>query len=182
MNFARSTACRSWCSIARECASQKQCTIPSHKLFPQLANIIHLYLEKKVEAQPPSDKKEFFLAPYYGWVVERSLEAILPDTTQGKAPEIPRYEATRGPGSTGEVDFWTSRDVREANMSHLNYVVADTKQWEQSATYYLDKDRAVEAFVKILGSGSRFHTCTMGRRTTTCLISSFGLLINLLVT
>jgi type III restriction enzyme len=51
------------------------------------------------------------------------------------------------------VDFWTSRDVREVNKSHLNYVVADTKQWEQSATYYLDKDRTVEAFVKNSGLG-----------------------------
>jgi type III restriction enzyme len=140
-------------TIAREYAAQKQCTIPSHKLFPQLASIIQLYLDKKVEAQPPSDKKDLFLAPYYGWVVERLLEAIRPDTAQGEAPEIPRYEATRGPGSTGDVDFWTSRDVREVNKSHLNFVVADTKQWEQSATYYLDKNRAVEAFVKNSGLG-----------------------------
>jgi type III restriction enzyme len=140
-------------TIAREYAAQKQCTIPPHKLFPQLANIIQLYLDNKVEARPPSDKKDLFLAPYYGWVVERLLEAIRPDTTQGEAPEIPRYEATRGPGSTGDVDFWTSRDVREVNKSHLNYVVADTKQWEQSATYYLDKNRDVEAFVKNSGLG-----------------------------
>ncbi|MBK5282014.1 MAG: DEAD/DEAH box helicase family protein [Nitrospiraceae bacterium] len=140
-------------TVAREYVAQKQCTIPPHKLFPQLANIIHLYLDTKVEARPPSDKKDLFLAPYYGWVVERLLEAIRPDTAQGEAPEIPRYEATRGPGSTGDVDFWTSRDVREVNKSHLNYVVADTKQWEQSATYYLDKNRAVEAFVKNSGLG-----------------------------
>jgi type III restriction enzyme len=140
-------------TIARDYAAQKQCTIPSHKLFPQLANIIQLYLDTKVEARPPADKKDLFLAPYYGWVVERLLEAIRPDTAQGEAPEIPRYEATRGPGSTGDVDFWTSRDVREVNKSHLNYVVADTKQWEQSATYYLDKNRDVEAFVKNSGLG-----------------------------
>lgn len=66
---------------------------------------------------------------------------------------MPRYEATRGPGSTAEVDFWTSREVREVNKSHLNYVVADTKQWEQSAAYYLDKGNAVEAFVKNSGLG-----------------------------
>ncbi len=92
-------------TVAREYAAQKQCTIPTHKLFPQLANIIQLYLDKKVEARPPSDRKDLFLAPYYGWVVERLLEAIRPATTQGEAPEIPRYEATRGPGSTGDVDF-----------------------------------------------------------------------------
>ena len=71
-----------------------------------------------------------------------SLEAIRPDTSQGEAPEVPRYEASRGPGSTADVDFWTSRDVREVNRFHLNYVVADTKQWEQSAAFYIDKHDA----------------------------------------
>ncbi len=37
--------------------------------------------------------------------------------------------------------------------SHLNYVVADTKQWEQSAAYYLDKHQAVQAFAKNAGLG-----------------------------
>jgi type III restriction enzyme len=37
--------------------------------------------------------------------------------------------------------------------SHLNYVVADTKQWEQSATYAIDTHKQVEAFVKNAGLG-----------------------------
>jgi len=140
-------------TLTRDYVAQKQCTVPAHTLFPQLATIIHFYLRKKVEAQPPADRKDIFLAPYYGWVVERLLEAIRPDTLQGEAPEIPRYESIRGPGSTADVDFWTSREVREVVKSHLNYMVADTKQWEQSAAYYLDKNGAVEAFVKNDGMG-----------------------------
>lgn len=140
-------------TLVRDYVAQKQCTIPPHKLFPQLAGIIQSYLDKKVEARPPADKKDLFLAPYYGWLVERLLEAIRPDTSQGEAPEVPRYEATRGPGSTSDVDFRTSREVREVEKSHLNYVVADTKQWEQSAAYHLDKSPAVEAFVKNTGLG-----------------------------
>lgn len=31
------------------------------------------------------------------------------------------------PGSTVDVDFWTSREVREVSKSHLTDVVADTK-------------------------------------------------------
>src|SRR5207253_2149753 len=58
------------------------------------------------------------------------------------------YESHRGPGSTSEVDFWSSRDVREVTHCHLNYMVADTQRWEQSAAYYLDKHPAVDAFVK----------------------------------
>jgi type III restriction enzyme len=140
-------------TLTRDYAAQKQCTVPAHKLFPQLTGIIQQYLDKKVEARQPADKKDLFLAPYYGWVVERLLEAIRPDISQGEAPEVPRYEASRGPGSTADVDFWTSRDVREVMKCHLNYIVADTKQWEQSAAYYLDKHEAVDAFVKNAGLG-----------------------------
>jgi type III restriction enzyme len=51
------------------------------------------------------------------------------------------------------VDFWTSRDVREVKKSHVNYVVADTKKWEQTAAYYIDTHPAVSAFVKNAGLG-----------------------------
>ena len=140
-------------TLTRDYVAEKACTVPAHKLFPQLTAIIEQYLDKRVEARPPADKKDLFLAPYYGWVVERFLEAVRPDISQGEAPEVPRYEASRGPGSTADVDFWTSRDVREVMRCHLNYIVADTKQWEQSAAYYLDKHEAVDAFVKNSGLG-----------------------------
>jgi type III restriction enzyme len=57
------------------------------------------------------------------------------------------------PGSTSDVDYWTSKDVREVLRSHLNYVVADTKKWEQSAAYILDTHPLVESFVKNAGLG-----------------------------
>lgn len=84
---------------------------------------------------------------------EELVAAIRPDTAGGEAPEVPRYEANRPPGSTREVDFWTSREVREVSRSHLNYVVLDTRKWEQSAAYYLDTHLNVAAFVKNSGLG-----------------------------
>jgi type III restriction enzyme len=63
-------------------------------------------------------------------------------------PEIPRYEENRPKGSTADVDFWTSKPVKEVVHSHLNYVVADTKTWEQAAAYYIDNHDQVAAFVK----------------------------------
>jgi type III restriction enzyme len=139
--------------LTRDYVSQPHCQAPAHVLFPQIVSIVTRYLDKKVIPTPPADKLDVFLSPYYGWVIERLMEAIQPDTAQGEAPEVPRYETSRGPGSTADVDHWTSKDVREVLKSHLNYVVADTKVWEQSAAYTLDKNDRVEAFVKNAGLG-----------------------------
>ncbi len=127
--------------------------IPVHVLYPQLVSLVNHYIEQKVIVHAPANHKDLFLAPYYGWLVERLLEAIQPDSSQGEAPEIPRYEANRGPGSTAEVDFWTKREVREVLKSHVNFVVADTENWEQSAAYYIDRHPNVIAFVKNAGLG-----------------------------
>jgi len=66
---------------------------------------------------------------------------------------VPRYETSRGPGTTADVDYWTSKDVREVVKSHLNYVVADTRKWEQEAAYHIDTHPLVDAFVKNAGLG-----------------------------
>ena len=55
--------------------------------------------------------------------------------------------------TTAEVSFWTSRDVREVQKSHLNFIVADTAQWEQSAAYTIDTHPVTAAFVKNAGLG-----------------------------
>ena len=140
-------------TLTRDYVTQPRCLVPAHVLFPQLVPIIERYLRDNVKVKAPGDKKDVFLSPYFGWVSERLVEAIQPDTSQGEAPEVPRYETSRGPGSTAEVDTWTSRDVREVVKSHVNYVVADTKRWEQATAYYLDKNPSVQAFVKNAGLG-----------------------------
>jgi type III restriction enzyme len=140
-------------ALTREAIGGGRCAVPAHALFPQMQRIVRQFLSERVEVVPPADVRDCFLSPYYGWVMEILLEAIRPDTSAGEAPEIPRYEANRGPGSTADVDLWTSRDVREVLRSHLNYVVADTKKWEQSAAYVLDTHANVEAFVKNAGLG-----------------------------
>ena len=85
--------------------------------------------------------------------MEVLVESIRPDAANGEAPEIPRLETSRGPGATGDVDFWTTREVREVQKSHVNWVVADTRKWEQTAAYYIDTHPGVRAFVKNAGLG-----------------------------
>jgi type III restriction enzyme len=85
--------------------------------------------------------------------VERLTEAIRSDDSGGDPAELSRYETNRGPGTTADVEFWTSRPVREVLRSHINYVVADTKVWEQSAAYFIDTHPRVLSFAKNAGLG-----------------------------
>ncbi|HEV3145926.1 MAG TPA: hypothetical protein VGZ47_18720 [Gemmataceae bacterium] len=140
-------------TLTKEYVRQPGCELPVQVLFPQCLQIVERFVAERISAVAPSDKKDVFLAPYYGWAVERLLHAIRPDTAQGEAPEIPRYETGREPGSTNDVDFWTSREVREVIRSHVNFVVADTTKWEQQAAYFIDNHPAVAAFVKNAGLG-----------------------------
>ncbi len=139
--------------LTKHYASQPSCEAPAHVLFPQMANIVRRYMAEKVKVHAPAEIKDIALSPYYGWLVEILTEHIHPDTYVGETPEVPLYEKTRGAGSTAEVDFWTSKDPKEVLHCHLNYVIPDTKKWEQQAAYYLDKHSLVDAFVKNAGLG-----------------------------
>lgn len=127
------------------CKSQ---IIPAHVLFPQLLLICDRYVKEKISVVKPCEKVDLYLSPYYGWIMETLSKAIQPDIEQGETPEVPKYESHRGPGSTENVDFFTSKDVRNIVKSHLNCVVADTLQWEQAAAYIIDTHPMTAAFVK----------------------------------
>jgi type III restriction enzyme len=139
--------------LARQYLAQSDCSVPAHVLFPQLVAIVDRYVRERVKPLSPAERIDIAVSPYYGWVIERLVEAIKPDASAGEAPELPAIEANRPSGTTAEVDFWTSREVRPVLKSHVNYVVADTKQWEQSAAYFIDTHAAVDAFVKNAGLG-----------------------------
>jgi len=139
-------------SLTREYAQMETCQAPAHVLFPQLLEIVKKFVREKVVVDAEEKRIDVFLAPYWGFAIERLTEELHPDTSEGEAPEVPRYEKGRDAGSTADVDFWTSKKVKEIQRSHLNYVVQDSK-WEQSAAYHLDTHPHVVAFVKNQGLG-----------------------------
>lgn len=139
-------------ALTREYAGQESCEAPAHVLFPQLLDVVKRFVRDKVVVSLPENRVDVFLAPYWGFAIEQLAAEIHPDASEGEPPELPRYEQGRPGGSTSDVDFWTSKKVREVAKSHLNYVVQDSK-WEQSAAYHLDAHPRVAAFVKNQGLG-----------------------------
>ena len=139
--------------LTRRFKTESEEVPPTHVLFPQILRIVERFIAEKIEPGPGTERIDAFISPYYGRVIERLIEAIRPDSGAGEAPELPVLEKNRRAGSTADVSFWTSRDVRAVLRSHVNFVVADTENWEQTAGYLIDNHAAVAAFVKNAGLG-----------------------------
>ncbi|MDD9858838.1 MAG: DEAD/DEAH box helicase family protein [Nitrospira sp.] len=139
--------------LTKDYAGDAECRLPSNILFAQLYKIVCAYITEKVSAAPPADKRDAFLSPYYGRIIESLRQNIHPDESADEVPELPRYERMRGAGSTADVDFHTSREPYPVRKSHINAVVPDTKVFEQSAAWHLDKHPQVCAFAKNEGMG-----------------------------
>ncbi|MCY4611005.1 MAG: DEAD/DEAH box helicase family protein [Gammaproteobacteria bacterium] len=139
-------------TLAKFYAEEASCQLPPNILFQQLFPIVCAYIERKVTASHPSDKKDVFLAPYYGWIVETLCQYIKPDASAGDIPELPRCERQREMGSTGDVDFYSKREPYPVLKSHINAVVPDSGL-ERKAAYCLDNHPKVLAFAKNEGMG-----------------------------
>jgi type III restriction enzyme len=134
-------------NLTKAYAAQPACEAPPHVLFPQILRIVQTYISSKIEARAPAMPLDAFLSPYYGWIIERLLGAIRPDTDAGEAPEVPDIDEER-PLRTADISVFTPKPVTEALRTHLNLVVNDTMSWEQSAGYQLDHHPAIRSFVK----------------------------------
>lgn len=97
-------------TLARNYVAQKQCTIPAHRLFPQLTTIIQLYVDKKIEARPPADKKV--------WFSRRTTDGLLSGYWRQSVlillgGKLPKFHDMRLPGGQAQQRKWTSgRAVR----------------------------------------------------------------------
>jgi len=61
--------------------------------------------------QPPAERIDAFLPPYYGWIIERLVIAIQPHTQASEVPGVDRDRPCR------TADVFTTKDVREVARS-----------------------------------------------------------------
>ena len=59
---------------------------------------------------------------------------------------MPRLNRYKPIGTTGEVNFKTTRPCVPTIRSHINQVVADTKSWEQAAVFRLEQAKDLVSF------------------------------------
>jgi type III restriction enzyme len=108
-----------------------------HQLFPQVFSVVDEYVRTKVNFQN-ENPSELGLEIYVRRIVERLLARIEPDDESGEMPLMPILNRYKPIGSTADVEFKTTKPCFATAMSHINQVVADTQQWEQSAAFRIE--------------------------------------------
>jgi type III restriction enzyme len=108
-----------------------------HQLFPQVFSVVDEYVRTKVNFQN-ENPSELGLEIYVQRIIERLLARIEPDDESGEMPLMPILNRYKPIGSTAEVEFKTTKPCFATTMSHINQVVADTQQWEQTAAFRLE--------------------------------------------
>lgn len=116
-------------------------------LFPQVLAIVEEYVNKRVKLSNDAPIEEIALATYRQPIIERLLSAIEPDTEKGEAAILPRIDRLRTLGSTGVVQFRTTKNARGTEKSHVSHVVLDSG-WENMAAYHFERSPHVIAYVK----------------------------------
>ena len=111
-----------------------------HQLFPQVYRIVDAYASTRVFARG-CDMRELGLETYMQRTVERLVDAIEPDETDGEPPLLPVLNRSRQTGDTSSVSFKTVRPCVPTVKSQIDQVVADTQTWEQAAVFQLEAPR-----------------------------------------
>lgn len=119
-------------------------------LGPQIKKIAEEYVKKHVVLKDRMVIGYLTVGEYYRGALTKIHQAIVADNITGQKerkilPILALYDTL---GSTRYVDFLTTRPVQETIKSHVNYVVADTEEWEQGVAKKLEQMTEVMTYVK----------------------------------
>ncbi|MFA4845739.1 MAG: DEAD/DEAH box helicase family protein [Patescibacteria group bacterium] len=116
---------------------------PKYWLHPQLLRIVQEYIKHHVVLKDRMVIGYLTVGEYLAGALTKIQQAIVAENVERHhskriLPILAPYDTI---GSTRYVDFPTTKNVRETSISHINYVVADTEQWEQGVAKRLEQMR-----------------------------------------
>lgn len=119
-------------------------------LTPQLRKIAEEYVKKYVVLKDRMVIGYLSVGEYFSGALTKIQLAIIAENLEYQndkrlLPIMAPYDSL---GSTRYVDFLTTKEVRETVKCHINYVVADTEEWEQGVAKKLEQMPEVLAYVK----------------------------------
>jgi len=119
-------------------------------LAPQLRRIASEYVASQVILKDRMVIGYLSVGAYLDGALTKIQQAITIENIAGQTdkklfPILAPYDTV---GSTRYVDFQTTKAVRGTVKSHVNYVVADTEEWEQGVAKRLEQMPEVLAYVK----------------------------------
>jgi len=119
-------------------------------LTPQLRKIVEEYVKKYVVLKDRMVIGYLSVGEYFSGALTKIQQGIIAENLEFQKdkrllPILAPYDTI---GSTRYVDFLTTKEVRETEKSHVNYVVADTEEWEQGVAKKLEQLPEVLAYVK----------------------------------
>lgn len=119
-------------------------------LYPQLRNIVGEYAKKYVVLKDRMVIGYLSVGGYFSGALTKIQQAIVVENIEEQKNKrlLPILAAYDTLGSTRYVDFLTTKEVRETVKSHINYVVADTEEWEQGVAKKLEQMPEVLSYVK----------------------------------
>jgi type III restriction enzyme len=117
-----------------------------HLLFPQVFAFVRAFVRSKVNFKGV-DQRELGLEKYTILTVERLRDAIMPDDSSGEPPLLPILDRYRPVGTTGGVDFPTTRPISVTTKSHINSVVQHSS-WEAEAAKVLEASDLVKCYAR----------------------------------
>lgn len=119
-------------------------------LAPQLQKIAEEYVKNHVVLKDRMVIGYLSIGDYFSGALTKIQQAIIAENLQDQKekrilPILAPYDTV---GSTRYVDFLTTKPIAETIKSHINYVVADTEEWEQGVAKKLEQMPEVLAYVK----------------------------------
>lgn len=119
-------------------------------LTPQLHRIAEEYIKTHVVLKDRMVIGYLSVGGYFTGALTKIQQAIITENLEHQKdkrllPILVPYDTL---GSTRYIDFLTTKEVYPTIKSHINYVVADTEEWEQGVAKKLEQMPEVLAYVK----------------------------------